>query len=262
MTLIVGALFPWDELLKSPRFQIALQRELPQSAIIAADSRWTWESGKTEDGAVKLFGIGEPCIVAYAGNAGAGENAFAALSTKLGRTQTVEEFANMIRDILVGAWRDHPYKDDELDILFGLSMTDRSAWLGHFSASDGFMPHAIEDMKVIGPAAARRYFREALRDGTREVLADASMRAVSPDVVTWATRLMDTVRETCEKQADAAVGGDVLCGHTTLGKARGQGGVRVDVESGKVRAKEIGLHPREGKTVRKFWEYRPPDESR
>ena len=262
MTLIVGALFPWDDLLESPAFQAAVQPGIARSVILAADSRWTWESGKTEDGAVKLFAIGEPCIVAYAGGAAAGEDAFAALSTKLGLTKTVEDFANMIREVLVEAWRPQPNKDYGLEILFGLSMTDRRAWLGHFSASDGFMPHTIEDMKVIGPAAARQYFRAALLDGTREVLADASMRAISPDVVTWATRLMDTVRETCEKQADAAVGGDVLCGHTTLGNACGQGAVRVDVESGKVRAKEIGLHPREGKTFRKFWEYRPPDESR
>ena len=261
MTLIVGALFPWQELLKSPGFQIALQRGLPQSAIIAADSRWTYESGKKEDGAVKLFGIVEQCIVAYAGGALAGEAAAAALSTKLGLAKTVGESADMIHNVLVEAWRPQPYKHNGLEVLFGVSMVDGGAWLGHFSASDGFMPHAIEDMKVIGPEAARQHFTEALRDGTREVLADASRRAVELDVVSWASRLMATIKETCESHVDDTVGGDVLCGHTTMRKVRGQGAVRIDIEAGKLRAKEIGLDPREGKTVRTHWEYRPPEES-
>lgn len=262
MTLIVGAVFPWSDLLKSPGFRAAAQLGIPRSVILAADSRWTYPSGKTEDGAVKLFGVGEPCIVAYAGGAAAGEDAIGALSTKLGRRRTIEEFAVMIREILQEAWRAHPHKEDDLDILFGLSVADGRTWLAHFSAADRFVPHTVDDMMVIAPTAAAQHFRKVLQEGTDELCANASRQAVSLTVETWAAILMATVKETCESRVDPAVGGAITCGYTALGQVRGQGAVRVDFDSGKPRAKELGLHPLEGKTVRKQWEYHPPDESR
>ncbi len=52
------------------------------------------------------------------------------------------------------AWRAHPHKQDDLEILFGLSVTDGRTWLAHFSAADRFVAHAVNDMMVIAPTAA------------------------------------------------------------------------------------------------------------
>lgn len=259
MTLIVGALFPWKDLLKSPGFQVALQMRMPRSVVLAADSRWTLPSGKAEDGAVKLFGIGEPCIATYAGGVAAGEDAIAALSTKLGRTRTYEEFATTIQEILVESWRTQAHKAGGLEVLFGVSTADRRAWLGHFSESDGFSPHAVEDMKIVASAAATQHFRNALDEGTREVLDNASRRAISLSVEFWAAALMATIKETCESEVDPTVGGNIVCGHTTLGEVRGQGAMRVTFHASGPRAKELGVHPLEARTLRKHWEYHPPD---
>ena len=262
MTLIVGALFPWKRLLESPGIQVALKAGMPPSVVLAADSRWTLPSGKHEDGAVKLFGIVEPCIATYAGGVAAGEDAFAALATKLGRTRTYEELAAMIQEILAESWRTQAHKAGGLEVLFGISAADGRAWLGHFSESDGFSPHAVEDMKIIASAAATQHFRNALEEGTREVLDNESKRGISLDVEYWASALMTTIDETCESKVDPTVGGNITCGRTALGKAHGQGTIRVTFPASGPRAKELSVDLRKARTLRKHWKYRPPDKTR
>lgn len=260
MTLIVGAVFPWRDLLKSPAFQLAVQLgKFPRGVILAADSRWTYESGETVDNAVKLFKIRDSCIGAYAGGVDVGEDAIAALSTRLEEARTVEEFADMAQEILLDAWRAHPLEGDDVEILLGVSAADGEAGLRHFCASDGFEPCYVEDMKVVAPPDAVRQFKKVLEDVTREALADPSKRAVSLRVESWAMMLQIAVKITCESEVESGVGGGTLCGYTTLGKARGQTVARLHPKSGgEFKVEELGIHPLEARMLRNHWKRRPP----
>lgn len=262
MTLIVGALFPWGELLKSPGFQLGVQLGVRRGVILAADSRWTYDSGETVGSAVKLFKIGESCIAAYAGGVAVGEDTIAALSTRLDEARTVQEFADMAQEILLDAWREHPLKGSGLEILLGESAGDGGAWLHHFSASDEFRPRYVEDMKVVAPPGAVQRFAKALEDITREALADPSKRAVSLRVESWAMMLQIAVKITGESEVEPGVGGGTLCGYTTLGKAHGQTVARVHPKSGGAfKVEELGIHPLEARMLRSHWKRRPPRET-
>jgi hypothetical protein len=263
MTLLVGAMFPWRDLLDSPIFRALKQLSPAGGAIIAADSRWTYPDGRTEDGAVKMFGLGTNAIAAYAGSAIAGEDAIIGLSTKLKASPTVRDFTSQTQAIITSAWQDHDEShQDGLEILLAYSYPSGSTWLGHFSSADDFTPQEVDDTKVIGPQRAVTHFERRLREAVVQNLEAAKSQSVSLSIETWAAMIAAAINDACELRAHDTVGGRVICGYTMLGRPQGLGVTRVSPGPSGPVVDEIGLDHGEAKKVRTGWEYVPPADDR
>lgn len=263
MTLLVGAIFPWQGLLDSPIFRALKQLSPAGGAIIAADSRWTYPDGRTEDGAVKIFGLGTNAVAAYAGSAIAGEDAIIGLSTRLKVVRTLRDFTSQTQAIIASAWGHHPEShQDGLEVLLAYSYPSGLAWLGHFSSTDDFAPHEVDDMTVIGPERARVHFQQGLRAAVAQNLEGAKSRATSLSIDSWAVLIVAAINDACELRAHKTVGGRVLCGYTILGKPQGLGVTRVSPRPSGPVVDEIGLDHSKARTVRTGWEYVPPADDR
>ena len=263
MTLLVGAIFPWQHLLDSPTFRALKQLSPAGGVIIAADSRWTYPDGRTEDGAVKLFGVGTNAIAAYAGSAIAGEDAIIGLSTRMKVSSTLHDFTSQTQAIIAAAWGHHPDShQDGLEVLLAYSYASGSAWLGHFSSTDDFAPHEDDDMTVIGPERARVHFQQRLRAAVVQNLEGAKSQTTSLSIDSWAGLIVAAINDACELRAHDTVGGRVLCGYTMLGRPQGLGVTRVSPRPSGPVVDEIGLDPGEARMVRTGWEYVPPADDR
>jgi len=260
MTLLVGALYPWNHLSEYGIFRSLPEMLKPAAGvIIAADSRWTYPDGRTEDGAVKLFGVGSNALAAYAGSAIAGEDAIIGLSTQLkGGEATLTEWTAHVTAVIDAAWQQHQPNNDGLEILLAYSYPSGSAWLGHFSSVDGFSPHEVTDMITIGPEPARQHFSQALRAATAESMRSPETAASLLIIETGAALIVATLTDVCELRADEAVGGKVLCATTILGQPQGVGVTRAMPAPDGVRFDELGLNAQQGRTVRLGFEYTPP----
>jgi hypothetical protein len=261
MTLLVGAVYPWKHLLKYPVFQ-ALQLVQPaRGVIIAADSRWTFPEGRTEDGAVKVFAIGTNAICAYAGCAIAGEDAIIALGKEVPTARTMEEWTRKVQAQIRAAWEPHQPGNEQLHILVGFSFPSGYAWLGHFTNDDDFQAHEVDDLVVLGPEQACTFFRQTLRAMAATILnRDLQSEALSMSIETWAMQVAVAVNDTCEIQAHPSVGGRFMSGITFLGEPQGLGVMRLDMSSPDSQAEQLGVGGA-GQTVRSgfFWDAPPPD---
>ena len=259
MTLLVGTRFPWEDLRQWPGFRGLFPPWMAGGSILAADSRWTFPSGRTEDGAVKLFGIGTNAIATYAGSVAAGEDAIIGLSTKLeGGEATLTEWTSHVTAVIDAAWRQHQPNKDGLEILLAYSYPSGGAWLGHFSSVNGFSPHEVTDTITIGPEPARLHFSQALRAATAERMRSLQT-AANLLMIEWAASLIvAALADVCELRADEAVGGRVLCAATMLGQPEGIGVTRLMPTPKGVRVDELGLDAQQGRTFRKGFAYTPP----
>ncbi len=242
MTLLVGAVYPWKDLLKYPVFQ-ALQLVQPaRGVIIAADSRWTFPNGRTEDGAVKVFGIGTNSICAYAGSAIAGEDAIISLGKDLPTAHTMEEWTRQVQAQIRTTWEPHQPGNEELHILVGYSFPSGYAWLGHFSNEDDFQAREIDDLVVLGPEKACTFFRQTLRAMAAIILKrDLKTEALGFSIETWAMQVAIAVNDTCEIQVHRSVGGKFMAGLTFLGKPQGVGVMGLDTSKPDALAEPLGL---------------------
>ena len=259
MTLLVGAHFPWEDLRRRPIFRSLATLPMADGIILAADSRWTFPDGRTEDGAVKLFGIAPNAIATYAGSAAAGEDAITGLSTRLeGGQATIAEWSSHVATVIDDAWQRHQPNEDGLEILLAYSYPSGLAWLGHFSSANGFRPQEVTDIVTIGPETARLHFSQALRaavaENTRSLKTTANLLMIEFE----ASLIVATLTDVCELRTDEAVGGKVLCAATILGKPQGIGVTRLMPTPGGVRVDELGLNPRRGQTLSKDFKYTPP----
>ena len=259
MTLLVGAMFPWRHLLDSPIFGALKQLHLAGGAILAADSRWTYPDGRTEDGAVKMFKLGTNAIAAYAGSGTAGEDAIIGLSTRLKASRTLRDFTSQTQAIIASAWGHHPEShEDGLEILLAYSYPSGLAWLGHFSSTDDFAPHEVDDMTVVGPQRARVHFQQGLRAAVAQNLEPAKSRATSLSIDSWAVLIVAAINDACELRAHKTVGGKVLCGYTILGRPQGLRAIRVSLTPSGPVADDIGFDHSQARTVRSGWKFVPP----
>ena len=260
MTLLVGAIFPSEELL-GPFIPSALRQLSPQTGvIIAADSRWTFPSGRTEDGAVKVFGVHANGLGAYAGSAAAGEDVIIRLSTDALAGDTIEEFTSRVRSIIADAWLAHQPNEDGLEILFGYSQPSGYAWLGHFSSLDDFEPHHVPNLELIGPERATIHFAQALRAAVIENRERTKTTAQSISIDSSATLICAVINDVCELQTHEKVGGKILCAVTMFGLPRVLGFTRIGPGPSGISVDEIGLDSKEGQTLRPGFNYVPPSE--
>lgn len=257
MTLLVGAAFPWQGLLEHRVFRAAAQLGLQRGVILAADSRWTRPSGTVEDDAVKLFAVGNNGLAVYAGNVAAGEDAVKELSGALPGTLvgSYDEMSGLATQALQRAWAPYMEVGGALYVLLAASDRDGGWCLIKFSHEDDFQAHSLTDVHVLGPEAASRRFAEVLGEITKQGLAgpnyDVSLEG-------WATRVATALCDTCEAQADVTVGGKVLCGITSGGKAQGHGLYRIGEDSTGFKVERVSVDPSEARTLRPWWKYYPP----
>ena len=261
MTLLVGTRFPWEDLRQWPGFRGLFAPWMADGIILAADSRWTFPSGRTEDGAVKLFGIGTNAIATYAGSVAAGEDAIIGLSTQLkGGEATLAEWTSNVTAVIDAAWRQHQPNEDGLEVLLAYSYPSGGAWLGHFSSADGFSAHEVTDMITIGPERARLHFSQALRAATAQNMRSLETAANLLMIETAASLIVAALTDACELRADEAVGGKVLCAATMLGQPQGIGVTRLMPTPKGIRVDTLGLDAQRGQTLRRGFEYSPPPE--
>ncbi len=261
MTLLVGAIFPSEELLERAVSRALRQLSNQIGLIIAADSRWTFPSGRPEDGAVKVFGVHANGLGAYAGSVAAGEDVIIGLSSEALSTTTMTEFTSRVRSIISRAWQAHQPNEDGLEILFGYSFASGMAWLGHFSSVDDFTPHEVRSMKVIGPESAVVHFKQALRAATIENMERAETSGQSISIDSSASLVVAVINDVCELQTHHGVGGKILCAVTMLGRPRGIGVTRLGPGASGITVEEIGLESSEGRTLRPGFEYVAPPEA-
>ncbi len=256
MTLLVGAVFPWPELAdRLPAFGIARRLGNPAGIIIAADSRWTYPDAHHEDGAAKVFGLGNNGIMGYSGPAGIGENVLIGLSQKLRRTSSKKEFAEECSRLILEATGGDLV--DGLEILVGFSEPAGDAYLFRFSFADDFSG-VDATFEVIGADISSRYFRQALTSHLIDVGGTLKKgQSINLDMTSWGTLFAAIINEIGEFGIDVKVGGAVMCATTTRGNSRGWGVTRVSKggPDGFI-VDEIGLQGG-GKTVRDGWEYTP-----
>lgn len=259
MTLIMGARYPWEDLRRRPIFRGLATLPMADGIILAADSRWTFPSGRTEDGAVKLFAIGTNAIATYGGSVAAGEAAIIGLSTRLkGGQATLPEWTSHVTSVIDAAWQKHQPNEDGLEVLLAYSYASGCTWLGHFSSVNGFRPHEVTDMVTIGPEPARLHFTQALRAATAENTRSLQTAANLLMIESAASLIVAALTDVCELRADEAVGGRVLCAATMLGQPQGIGVTRLMPGPDGVRVDELGLDARQGQTLREGFEYTPP----
>jgi len=255
VTLLVGAIHSSG--LPGSIFQALSQVDTARGIILAADSRWTFPDGRTEGGAVKVFGIGPNGIAAYAGSAIAGEDAVIALAMKRPPARTLSEWTAGVKGIIIDAWRDHQPNDDGLEIFVCFSFKSGVAGLVHFSSTDGFIPQYVNDIAIVGPERTRTYFQQALRAAIAGNMERAKTTGVSVAIDSCAALIVAAVNDACELRVHRSVGGKILCAYTMLGRAQGVGVTRLSPSPHGIVVDEVGLES-EGQTIRKGFTYQPP----
>jgi len=259
MTLVVGAVFPWETLRRHQVFMLVAELgfEIQRGVILAADSRWTRPSGARQDDAVKMFQLDANKLAAYAGSVAAGEDAIQELSVRLrARTDlTADEMNSLTRQSLQTVWARYAVLGGQLHLLLAASAREGGCWLTRFSDDDGFCAHPVADMELVGPEPAKDHFRRMLGEIVEHELASRNYSLLP---VSWANIVAMALYDTCEKQADALVGGKIMCGVTSAGEAKGQALYRLRPERMDLGAQQLTVDPQQAHTLRKWWKYRPP----
>lgn len=226
MTLLIGTVFPWSDLLErlNPPLVRGILESGPRGVIVVADSRWTYPSGESEDGAVKVFGVHENGVAGYAGLAIAGEEAMKALSADEPVFEAPDEWCAWAENTVRDAWQSHQPNDAGLEVVYGFSFESGAALLWRFSSRSDFKAQLVNDRVVVGPEAARIHFEQALRAATIQTFSavEKGQTALSLGIDSWATLIVAVVNDVVKFESDPTVGGKLLCTVSIIGKNAGR----------------------------------------
>lgn len=242
MTLGVAAVFPWPELISSLPVNVRVAVEqIPSTRpsagiVLAADSRWTWEgSGRFDDGAVKLFGLGSHSIGIYAGDVVSGHRAIAQITEDIRREPACEpiRLRRIVRESTYSVWRRFGAADSRLQMCIAFYHPSSGPVLWRLDDQNGFRPEERTGVQTIGSDPGRIAFWEALKAETeRRAKVPLNEQAFDYSWEGAAMMITQSMRDASDGLKDKYVGGKMLVGAVSATGAHGRSYHALDYATG------------------------------
>ena len=208
---------------------------------MAADSRWTYRIGQDfDDGGVKLAALSSHAVAIYAGNAVAGEKAFAQLwadfqRARAGGTADPER-------ILRAVWHQHRHQGGGLHVCLGFIDQAGEPHLFRFDHESDFRPMTVSGVEA--PGFGRDYFLERLHEEvSKEMSTPLSEKPLALSAEHWSMIINRLVWETAERKADSTVGGPILGAIITKTGAQGRSLYSVNFGTDPLTVNRLSLSP-------------------